>query len=140
MQSANLNYLEGCYRAYVQGATAPWLLSSGTEDYFQVTQHFLSNFKSAFYFNAGPFHFPEAGLSHQNLTQGWLAGLQPGTLSAYKVHNYDALWFEPGGFEMTWRVGEYMDPATGLKCVDNGTVVGNPQPSVVTAYTWTYEW
>jgi len=122
VQSANLNYLEGCYRAYVQGAAEPWLLSSGTEDYFQ----------SAFYFNAGPFHVPEAGLSHWNATAG--------TLSAYKVRNYDALWFEAGGFEMKWRVGEYYDPNTGLKCVDTGNIVGNPQVSTVTAYTWTYEW
>jgi hypothetical protein len=35
-KSGNLNYLEGCMRMYLQGSSEYSLLSSGTEDYFQV--------------------------------------------------------------------------------------------------------
>jgi len=122
VKSTNLNYLEGCVRMYIGPSKTMSLLSSGTEDYFQ----------SAFYFDAGSFHLPEAGLTHQNSSDG--------TLSAYKVHEKDVLFFHRGGFIMTWRNGDYVDPTTGFKCVDSGTPAGNPQKSVVTSYTWVYEW
>jgi len=122
VESKNLNYLEGCVRMYLQGSKSPELLSSGTEDYFQ----------SAFYFNAGEFHLPEAGFTHANSTDG--------SLSAYKVHDRDALFFSSGGFTMTWRNGDYQDLTTGRKCVNHGSPNGNPQQSVVTSYAWVYEW
>jgi len=121
VQSGNLNYLEGCMRMFLQQSNQPSLLSSGTEDYFQ----------SAFYFDGGMFHFQEAGQTHRNDTAG--------TLSAYKVHNWDALFFQKGGFRLTWRNGDNINDQ-GLKCFDKGTPAGNPQPSVVTTLTWVYEW
>jgi len=120
--SGNLNYLEGCVRMYVGNATTPILISSGTEDYFQ----------SAFYFDAGSFRLPEAGLTHRNDTAG--------QLSAYKVHNMDSFFFSSGGFQLTWRNGDAWDPKTGLKCVEEGKINGDPQNSTVTTYVWVYEW
>jgi len=123
--SGDLNYLEGCMRAYVNGASTPnysWLMSTGTEDYFQ----------SAFYFDGGAFKFPEAGLTHRNDTAG--------QLSVYKVHNYDAMFFQDGGFRMQWRNGDRSNPSTGLKCFDQGNTNGNPQVSYVTTYAFVYEW
>ena len=83
----------------------------------------MTNLKSAFYFDGGIFHFPEAGLTHKDDNSG--------TLSAYKVHNLDALFFESGGFALTWRNGDATDPQTGLKCVDKGNTNGSPQVSQV---------
>jgi hypothetical protein len=120
-RSANLNYLEGCVRMYTGPKQELSLLSSGTEDYFQ----------SAYYFNAGAFHFPEAGLTHD---------AADGTLSAYKVHERDALFFQSGGFAIVWRNGDMSSTTTGEKCVYNGGINGDPQPSVVTSYVWVYEW
>jgi len=122
VQSGTMNFLEGCFRMYTGGSTSPVLISSGTEDYFQ----------SAFYFDGGPYHFSEAGLSHINSSAV--------TLSAYKVHNYDAFFFQSGGFIFQWRNGDNMDPVSGFKCVDKGQVVGSPTVSIVTTYTWVYEW
>jgi len=123
IKSANLNYLEGCFRSYTRGATEPTLISTGGEDYFQ----------SGYYFNAGPFHFPGAGLSHKND--------QDGTLSAYKIHEYDPLFFGRGGFRFAWRNGDTQDPASGHKCAnDKGPTVGSPQQSTATTYCWVYEW
>jgi len=123
VKSSNLNYLEGCFRTYTKGSTVANLISTGTEDYFQ----------SAYYFNAGGFHFPGAGLSHKDDTAG--------TLSAYKIHEDDPLFFSRGGFQFVWRNGDTQDPATGHKCTnDNGPTAGNPQQSIVTTYCWVYEW
>jgi len=121
--SSNLNYLEGCFRSYTRGSAVPTLISTGSEDYFQ----------SGYYFNAGSFHFPGAGLSHKNDTAG--------TLSAYKIHQYDPLFYGKGGFRFAWRNGDTQDPITNHKCAnDNGSKVLNPQQSTVTTYVWTYEW
>jgi len=53
VQSGDLNYLEACMRAYVDGSEKPLFLSSGTEDYFL----------SAYYFDEGEFTTPNSGLT-----------------------------------------------------------------------------
>ncbi len=121
VESANLNYLEACVRMFTDNGKTKTLLSSGTEDYFQ----------SAFYYDGGRFHFPEAGLTY----------LANSTFASYKVHQDDPVIFNKGGMRLVWRNGDTNDPATGLKCVkDDGPPAGNPQPSNVTSYTWVYEW
>jgi len=123
VKSNNLNYLEGCFRSYVKGSKEAVLISTGTEDYFQ----------SGYYFNAGTYHLPGAGLSHKDT--------ETGTLSAYKIHEDDPLFFTRGGFVFVWRNGDTQDPKTGHKCADDrGPTVGNPQISTVTTYCWVYEW
>ena len=81
--SSDMAYLEACLRAYVDGAPTPLFLSSGAEDYFL----------SAYYFNEGGFHSPASGLTYYD-------GV--GTLSAYKVHERDAVVFTDG-LELVWR-------------------------------------
>ena len=44
VRSPNLNYQEGCVRAYIDGEEKPILLSSGLEDYFLGTYYFRSRF------------------------------------------------------------------------------------------------
>jgi hypothetical protein len=129
VRSGNLNFLEGCVRAYSRdpqtGKEILWLMSSGTEDYFQ----------SAYYFNANMFHFEEAGLTHPVQMSQF-----QGTLSAYKFHDRDSVFFDKG-FRMAWRNGDTYDPQTGRKCtLDTGPAVGSPQQSLVTTYAWVYEW
>jgi len=121
-KSGNHKFLEGCLRTYVGPTQQLFLLASGTEDYFQ----------SAYGFDAGEYHFPEAGLTHLNWDNG--------TLSAYKVHDRDALFFHSGGFSIQWRNGDNTDPETGLKCVNKGDTNGDPTQSIVTIYAWVYEW
>jgi len=124
VSSANENYLEGCFRAYINNNSTLLLLSSGTEDYFQ----------SAFYFYNYPdnprFYFPGAGLTH-------FEGLQ---FSAYKHHIDDPVIFQKG-MNVYWRNGDTIDPSNGLKCIDyGGNIVGSPQVSQVWTYSWVYEW
>jgi hypothetical protein len=80
VRSGNLNFLEGCMRAYSRdrqtGKETLWLMSSGTEDYFQ----------SAYYFDGNMFHFEEAGLTHPSDISHF-----DGTLSAYKFHDRDSV-------------------------------------------------
>ena len=57
-RSGNLNFLQGCFHALVPGdpryAAFPGLvLSTGGEDFYD----------SAYYFDAGQFHFPQARLA-----------------------------------------------------------------------------
>jgi len=122
IRSGNFRCLEGCMRAYIGASSSPVLISSGTEDYFQ----------SAFYFNAGEYHFAEGGCTHLNESD-W-------TISAYKIHDRDSLFFNSGGFKMTWRNGDMIDPNSNMKCVDEGYSAGNPTKSVVSSYAWVYEW
>ena len=91
--------------------------------------------RSAYYFNAGPFHGPNSGLTHIN------ASKSPVTLSAYRFHIADPLVFSDG-FKLVWRNGDATDPATGLKCTieTGGNINGSPQVANVTTYTWTYVW
>lgn len=77
-------YLEGCFRSFIDGATQPTWLSSGTEDYFN----------SADYFNAGLFQSPVSGLTYFNRTSH--------AMSAYRVHDTDPVIFDHG-FRLDWR-------------------------------------
>jgi len=124
VSSANENYLEGCFRAFINNNSTMMLLSSGTEDYFQ----------SAFYFYNEPdnprFYFPGAGLTH----------FENSGFSAYKFHIDEPVFFQQG-LRLVWRNGDTIDPSNGLKCVDvGGNVVGSPQVSQVWTYAWVYEW
>jgi len=124
VSSGDLNCLEGCYHAYFDGDSFPGtLLATGTEDYFD----------SGWYFNAGEFHFPVAGYTHYDGSNGI-------TLSAYRFHDMDPLFFDDG-FQFVWRNGDRLDPA-GIKCMalDEGTIVGTPTATDVLAYTWVYTW
>ena len=53
---AGYEYLEGCMRAVIDGASSPLFLSSGAEDYFL----------SAYYFDEGQYRAPGAGLTHKH--------------------------------------------------------------------------
>jgi len=125
-QSANLNFLEGCYHAYnPRDAPFPGLtVSTGTEDYFV----------SAFYFNAGEFHGSMSGFTHRNTSSTGEV-----SLSAYRFHDQDPIFFNDG-FRFTWRNGDVYDEQ-GFKCTaEKGTPAGNPQKSRIDAQTWAYVW
>jgi hypothetical protein len=127
VSSGNLNFLEGCYRTYSPPTQAypGTLLSTGTEDYFD----------SGWYFNAGEFHQEVSGYTHYATGGGGL------TWSAYRFHEMDPLTFN-NGFKFTWRNGDAVDPATGLKCFiqTGGNTVGSPTVSNITSYAWVYTW
>jgi len=122
VKTTSPNWIEGCFRMYTQGQTTPTVLGTGFEDYFQ----------SSFTFSGGPFHFPEAGCLH---------GCFPNSLaiSAYKVHDRDAIFFDAGGFKYVWRVGDVTN-GQGQKCHDKGTPFGDPHDATVSANVWWYEW
>ncbi len=112
-KSTNFAFLESCVRAYLGGAPAPMLLSSGLEDYFLGT----------YYFNRGKYYTPVAGLTH--LVRGK-------EFSAYRFHETDPLFF-PQGLRLTVRAGEEMEGRVyGPK--------GGPDAVVFTTYVWVYEW
>eukprot|EP00456_Euglypha_rotunda_P077472 TRINITY_DN7316_c0_g2_i9.p1 TRINITY_DN7316_c0_g2~~TRINITY_DN7316_c0_g2_i9.p1 ORF type:complete len:426 (-),score=33.85 TRINITY_DN7316_c0_g2_i9:128-1405(-) len=127
VQAANLNFLEGCYHQYSPPSQAypGTVLSTGTEDYYD----------SAWYFNAGEFHLPNAGYTHYATAAGQL------TWSAYRFHVQDPLRFN-NGYRLTWRNGDAIDPQTGLKCFiqNGGNVVGSPSVATVVSYSWVYQW
>lgn len=113
--SGNFNYLESCLRAFPNGRKDPLWLSSGTEDYFLGT----------YYFNAGLYHLPVAGLTH-------LDPDEPGSLyrfSAYRFHEDDPVPFQRG-LRLVWRNGEEL----------RGHKFGDPKRTTVTSYVWAYEW
>jgi Protein of unknown function (DUF2961) len=113
--SGNFNYLEACLRAFPNGRKEPLWLSSGTEDYFLGT----------YYFNAGLYHLPPAGLTHRDPDQA-------GSLfrfSAYRFHEDDPIPFQRG-LRLVWRNGEELA----------GRHFGDPKPTTFTSYVWTYEW
>ncbi|MDQ1256469.1 MAG: hypothetical protein QG656_1065 [Candidatus Hydrogenedentes bacterium] len=112
VKSGNLNFLEAILRAYLDGASEPLPLSSGTEDYFLGT----------YYFNRGQYHFPEAGLTHLDTKDN--------TFSAYRFHEQDPIVFQKG-LRLTWRNGEARL---------SGHVFGDPKSSQVRSYVWLYEW
>ena len=113
VQSGNLNFLEACYHMYTADQEFPGtLLSTGTEDYYgplvtnwavfvksAVCEHSLRlclsswvsllSSDSAWYFNAGEFHFPVSGFTHMNTSNGV-------TFSAYRFHEMDPLTFQDG--------------------------------------------
>jgi hypothetical protein len=114
-ESGNYNDLEACLRAYPDGAKEPIFLSSGTEDYFLGT----------YYFNAGTYHLPIAGVTH-------LDPDRPGSsfrFSAYRFHEDDPVPFWRG-LRLTWRNGEEI----------GGHRFGDPKPTTFTSYAWAYEW
>lgn len=126
VKSTNLNFLEGCYHQYTpynQGFPGT-VLSTGTEDYFD----------SGWYFNAGGFRLPVAGMTHL------VADSTKAIVSAYRFHDEDPLPFEDG-FKFVWRNGDTVDPA-GRKCFmqTGGAVVGSPGVSNLTSYAWVYVW
>lgn len=113
--STNFNYLEACLRAYPNGAKDPIWISSGTEDYFLGT----------YYFNAGLYHNPVAGLTHVDPDR-------PGSsfrFSAYRFHEDDPIPFQDG-LRLVWRVGEELD----------GHRFGDPKKTTLTSYVWAYVW
>jgi hypothetical protein len=113
--SGNFNYLESCLRAFPNGRKEPLWLSSGTEDYFLGT----------YYFNAGLYHLPLAGLTHLDADKA-------GSLfrfSAYRFHEEDPIPFQ-SGLRLVWRNGEEL----------RGHRFGDPRPTTLTSYVWAYEW
>jgi len=126
VNSQNLNFLEGCYHMYVpyNQSFPGTVISTGTEDYFD----------SAWYFNAGEFRFPVAGMTR--LTDGGGKSV----VSAYRFHEEDPLPFERG-CRFMWRNGDTVDPA-GRKCFmqNGGGVVGSPSASNLISYGWVYVW
>eukprot|EP00039_Didymoeca_costata_P021352 m.344284 g.344284 ORF g.344284 m.344284 type:complete len:318 (+) comp24129_c1_seq1:149-1102(+) len=110
-------FLEGEVRSYAKGKPAndcsmgvcsTMGLSSGTEDYFLGT----------YYFNRGKYHNPVSGVTHLNHTDGeW-------QFAGYRLHTDDYMLFPSGGFNMTWRCGEF-NGATQCRTF---------------AYSYVYEW
>ena len=84
-ESSNLVFLEGCFRAYIDGSNRTTWLSSGTEDFFL----------SAFYFNKGLYHLSNAGLTYKSA----------GSIAAYKFFENDPLLFSKS-FELWWRCSD----------------------------------
>ncbi len=107
----DLSYMEGCIRAYPDGAKTATLLSSGFEDYFLDT----------YYFNKGRYANALAGLTHLDV--------KAGEVSAYRFHDDDPVFFR-NGFKLTARNGDQVD----------GKTVGNPPITTYTTYVWLYQW
>ena len=84
-ESSNLVFLEGCFRAYIDGSNRTTWLSSGTEDFFL----------SAFYFDKGLYHLSNAGLTYKG----------KGLISAYKFFENDPVLFTKS-FELWWRCSD----------------------------------
>ena len=114
VSSRDLDFLEGMMRAYLNDASEPLMLSSGTEDYFLGT----------YYFNRGLYHLPLAGLTHKEEPKNG-----PSRFSAYRFHDEDPVLFEKG-LRLAWRNGEEK----------NGKPYAPPHKSQVTSYVWLYEW
>ncbi len=110
-KSTNLNFMEACVRAYIDGSKAPLWLSSGLEDYFLGT----------YYFNAGKYQNPLAGLTHFDPSDN--------SFAAYRFHEDDPVFFHKS-FRLTCRCGEEID----------GKVFGDPRETTYTTYVWVYEW
>lgn len=113
-RSENFEYLEGQMRAYVDQAIQPMMLSSGLEDYFLGT----------YYFNRGPYHLPQAGLTHKDESNH--------SFSAYRFHDLDPIVFAKG-LRLACRCGETIGNRTA------GTT-GHPQTTEYTTSVWVYEW
>ncbi len=105
------SFMEGCMRAYFNGATEPTLLSSGFEDYFLGT----------YYFNKGRYATSLAGVTHLDL--------KAHEVSAYRFHDADPIFFQ-NGFKLTARCGDQV----------NGKTIGNPPVTTYTTYAWLYQW
>jgi hypothetical protein len=120
--SSTYAYLEACMRAVVDGEKM--FLSSGTEDFFL----------SAYYFNTGIYHTNDAGLTAID---------GQGLVSMYKFFERDPILFSKS-FELMWRCGETIDDENGCpsafrpKWEDD--FIPTLSDTVVTTYTWVYEW
>lgn len=128
--SGSFAFLEGCVRGHDNASAAPWLLSSGTEDYFLGT----------FYFDKGQYFLPLAGVTSlcpepsDGNPRPKPVGCDPApgggvNFSAYRIHaSADPLVFE-GGLAVSWRNGE---PGHG----------GGFRPSAINAssFALVYEW
>jgi len=124
-ESTSPNFMEGCYRVSYGTSNTQSLISTGFEDYYQ----------SAYYFAAGTYREPGVGATVVNI------GKTNTQISAYKIHETDSLWFPAGGFRLIWRNGDTSSRSNGQKCIDPlGPVVGNPSSTVITSFTWVYEW
>jgi len=159
--SSDLNFLEACVRAYIDGAARPQYLSSGTEDFFL----------SAFYYNGGLFTNSQSGLTHFD-TQS-----NPNKLSMYKLFWRDPVIFS-NGLKLVWRNMEDADCPTAWPPASDalsGDTIEDPEaegldplayqyksrrvpdavqtataqqtddgpkvaPMTYTSYTWVYEW
>ena len=84
-ESSNLVFLEGCFRAYIDGSNRTTWLSSGTEDFFL----------SAFYFDKGLYHLSNAGLTYKSNV----------SIAAYKFFENDPVLFTKS-FELWWRCSD----------------------------------
>lgn len=113
-RSSNFEFMEGQMRAYFGDDSSPQYLSSGLEDYFLGT----------YYFNRGLYHLPEAGLTHKDESDS--------SFSAYRFHDQDPIVFTDG-IRLSCRCGE----RRGQKTFG---ATGNPQRTIYTTYTWSYEW
>jgi len=128
-ESKDLNYLEACFRAYMDDATTPQFLSSGTEDFFL----------SAFYYNGGQFESSQAGLTHNE------RGTSNTRLSMYKMFWRDPVIFQKN-LKFVWKNMEDGScpskwPPTASNIADQPRVK-SPQvaPMTYTSYTWVYQW
>jgi hypothetical protein len=133
-ESATENFMEGCYHFYSPPAE-PWpglLLSSGTEDYFD----------SAFYFDAGEYYLPVAGLTHYATARDRAGRAANVSMSAYRFHEQDPLRFQDG-MKLQWRVGDLFDASLN-KCFvapgEPGIAMLHPKVTKVVAYVWVYVW
>jgi hypothetical protein len=135
LDGSSLSFLEGCVHAYSPlGQAFPGtVLSTGTEDYFN----------SGWDFASGAFRGDQAGLTHLNLT-GYHAATASGVVSfsAYRIHELDPMRFGGGGFRLTWRNGDTVDPYSGLKCFGEGNGIEfiTAEPVRLKAYSWFYTW
>ena len=108
----DLGFMEGCLRAYLNGASKPEFLASGLEDYFLGSGYFHQNQR---YYGA------VAGLTHIDKTNS--------AFSAYRFHDDDPVFFKTA-LKLTCRCGEEL----------NGKMLHDPPSTVFTAYTWVYQW
>jgi len=130
-QSVDLNYLEACFRAYIDGSSTPQFLSSGTEDFFL----------SAFYFNGGQYETSQSGLTHFDT-------------AATKLSMYKFFWRDPvvfsTGLKLVWKNMENGDCPSGWPpkfSEENEEVLKRKSaqservaPMTYTSYVWVYEW
>ena len=144
--SSDLTFLEGCFRAFIDGSNKTMWLSSGTEDFFL----------SAFYFEGLKFQAPNSGLTY----------IDKENVSAYKFFENDPLLFSKS-LDLLWRCNEknitidkhgcpnrwpnpspYADQnqfynKAKLSKEERIAKEGKPdvnKTAIVTTYTWVYEW
>ena len=141
-----ISFLEGCYRAFIDGSNKTMWLSSGTEDFFL----------SAFYFEGLKFQAPNSGLTY----------IDKENVSAYKFFENDPLLFSKS-LDLWWRCSDvditkdkhgcpnrwpnpspYADQnqfynKAKLSKEERIAKEGKPdvnKTAIVTTYTWVYEW